>query len=439
MKILKNILLLLIVFVLSFGTASAQKNKRKKQTVSAKKKVTTSNRKLAISNQQPSTTYQLSTSRTDTAAPKEVTITSSFKPSLRNAAKINFTAATPVLDTSKLPLTYNIPSSNLFFSYQPVAIKPVALFIDTAIKWDNNAYVKAGFGNFSSPYAEAGMAFGDGKKTIFSLHGKHTSSKGKLPFQQFSKTGVDFLGNITSPGNNEITTKLYFDNSVQYQYGFNPTALALINYSNLKQAFNTVGIDLGLENKAPNTFGITYHPQIKASSFFDNKSGNEINLMAKLPINKTFGRLFAFDLSGTADITSFKTQLVPNTTTIKNNLFYIDPSIQFKTPNVKLNIGIQPSWDNQNFSILPNLTAEAKLNEEKLKQISKVTNGIYIRLQSSDDAVSQLKGQLSQIDRKAFSDMSMMSFRNYFLWFAAAMFILLFIEPFISERKKNVT
>ena len=375
MKILKNILLLLVVFALPFNGVTAQTKKKKKQVTSAKKRQVTSSRKrqgtsykkkqVSTKQQLATTNYQLSTSRSDTATPKEVIITSSFKPSLRNAAKINFTAATPVLDTNKLPLTYNIPSSNLFFSYQPVAIKPIALYIDTAIKWNNNAYIKLGYGNFSSPYAEAAIALGDGKKTMFSLHGKYLSAKGKLPFQQFSKTGIDFLGNITTQGNNEITTKLYFDNSVQYQYGFNPAALGVINYDKIKQAFNTVGIELGLENKAPNSFGITYHPQLKASTFFDNKTGNEINLMAKLPINKSFGRLFAFDLSGTADITTFKTQLVPNAVTIKNNLFYVNPSIQFKTPNVKLNIGIQPSWDNQNFSVLPNLTAEAKINEEK--------------------------------------------------------------------------
>jgi Ca-activated chloride channel family protein len=79
-------------------------------------------------------------------------------------------------------------------------------------------------------------------------------------------------------------------------------------------------------------------------------------------------------------------------------------------------------------------TVISKLNEEELKQIAKATNGIYIRLQSSDEAVSILKGQLSQIDRKAFGDESIMNFKNYFLWFAAAMLILLLIEPFIPER-----
>jgi hypothetical protein len=51
---------------------------------------------------------------------------------------------------------------------------------------------------------------------------------------------------------------------------------------------------------------------------------------------------------------------------INNNLYYINPSIQFKTPNVKINAGIQPTWDNTQFSLLPDLTAEAKFSEINL-------------------------------------------------------------------------
>lgn len=56
----------------------------------------------------------------------------------------------------------------------------------------------------------------------------------------------------------------------------------------------------------------------------------------------------------------------------------------------------------------------SKLNEEVLKELAEVTNGIYARLQSSDEAVKVLKGQLSQIDRKAFGDMSLMNFTTYY-------------------------
>jgi Ca-activated chloride channel homolog len=84
-------------------------------------------------------------------------------------------------------------------------------------------------------------------------------------------------------------------------------------------------------------------------------------------------------------------------------------------------------------------TVVSKLNEEALKQIATETNGIYLRLQSSDDAVAVLTKQLSQIDKKSFTDISQINFKTFFIWFAAAMFILLLVENFISERKKVVT
>ncbi|MFC4232761.1 hypothetical protein ACFOW1_12745 [Parasediminibacterium paludis] len=373
MNNIRNILLLIVAFTLTYGTVAAQNKKKKTKSTTVNRTSSTAKLKSAstkkatskVSNEQPAAiNFKPITNASDTTAPKEVTITSSFKPSLRNAAKINFTAATPIIDTNKLPLSYNIPSSNLFFSYQPVAIKPVALFVDTSIYWHNDAYVKVGFGNFASPYAEAGIAFGDGKQTMFSLHGKHTSSTGRLTFQDFSKTGVDFLGSITTKNNNEISAKAFWDNSVQYRYGYQPST-SVFTKDDLRQAFNNVGLELGLQNKLPNSFGVTYHPQIKASTFFDNHNGNEISLLAKLPINKSFGRFLALDVAATADISSFKRQLVPNAATVNNNLFYVNPTIQFKTPNIKLNAGIQPTWDNQSFWLLPNVTAEAKINEEK--------------------------------------------------------------------------
>ena len=81
-------------------------------------------------------------------------------------------------------------------------------------------------------------------------------------------------------------------------------------------------------------------------------------------------------------------------------------------------------------------TVISKLNEEPLKEIAKETNGIYIRLVSSDAAVVVLKQQLSQIESKAFSDVSQLNFTTYYMWFAAAMFIILLAENFIPERKK---
>lgn len=79
----------------------------------------------------------------------------------------------------------------------------------------------------------------------------------------------------------------------------------------------------------------------------------------------------------------------------------------------------------------------SKLNEEELKQLAQNTNGVYVRLEDSDAAVKQLKDQLSQIESKAFGDVSLMNFDVYYGWFALLMFVLLVAEYFIPETKKQ--
>ncbi len=78
-----------------------------------------------------------------------------------------------------------------------------------------------------------------------------------------------------------------------------------------------------------------------------------------------------------------------------------------------------------------------KLNEKELSDIARITNGIYVQLQSSDQAAKQIQAQLAQIEQKVAGDISLMSFQTYFWWFAGAMLLLLIGEIFIPERKKR--
>ncbi len=364
-----KILFFILMICIPFASVHAQKKAKKKTTSSSttKKKKSSPKNPAKQTSSVTAPAVLMNTVREKAtenilkdSTPKTVTITSSFKPILRNAAKINFTASAPILDSTRIPLTYNVPAQNLFFSYQPISIKPLALTIDSGFHWENDKYVKAGFGNYSTPYLETGMSFGDGKNSIIRLDGKYTSSKGNIAFQQFSKFNVEMLGIFNTASNNEIVSKVFVDNSLQYKYGYTPSTLTFAK-DQLEQQFNNVGIEFGIRNKVATGFGITYHPEIHLNYFSDNRNANELDFIAKAALNKAFGRLFAFDVTGTADVTSLK---LP-TSTISNNIFYINPTIQFNTPNFKLYTGIQPTWDNQVFSMLPNITAEAKIKDEK--------------------------------------------------------------------------
>lgn len=78
-----------------------------------------------------------------------------------------------------------------------------------------------------------------------------------------------------------------------------------------------------------------------------------------------------------------------------------------------------------------------RLNEEMLKQIAQATNGTYVQLQNSDEAVDKLVAQLSQIEGKAFTDISLANYKTYYMWFAACMFLLLTTEFFVPEKRKK--
>ena len=105
----------------------------------------------------------------DTTKKQTIDITSSYKPVLRNAVKVNFSATNLPADTSKVLGPYTIPPQNLFYTYQPVSLKPLALTQDSALELGIRNFLKVGFGNFSTPFASAGFSFGDGK-TLSLIH-----------------------------------------------------------------------------------------------------------------------------------------------------------------------------------------------------------------------------------------------------------------------------
>jgi len=306
---------------------------------------------------------QTTTTKTDTVLPsRTVIVTSAFQPSLKPTSKINFSAASPLPDTARPVLQYNVPAQNITFSYQSPALKPLAQVIDTGIHWANDGFIKIGYGNFTTPYLQAGASLGDGVKSVINLRAGYTSSKSAtVPFQQFSKTALEGIGIFSSPNNrSEWNGKVFYNNSTQYEYGYLPDTLKF-SKDDLRQSFNSFGGAVSLRNKVENAAGISYNPGASLSLFNDNHGASESNFIINAPLSKSFGKIFAFDLGLTADITSYKS----DTSSIDNTLYYLTPAVQFKTPNFKITAGIIPSWDNAIFAMLPNFSAEAKINEEK--------------------------------------------------------------------------
>lgn len=327
----------------------------------------------------------------DTAKRRTIDITSSFKPVLRDAVKINLNATPPVADTSRPHLSYTIPAQYLFLTYQPGEMKPVALQADTTNTWENYNYIKIGAGNVHLPYVKTGFSFGDGKTTFFNIFADQLSSKSSLPYQKNSLTDVKLMGSVITASNLEWNGSIGFKNDDYNLYGFRPDSLK-IPADSLKQQFQTFEGRLSLRNREPTEFGLVYHPDIRVSVFSDNHNpkATEENTVLDLPLEKSLGQRFAFDLGATADLTNYRQA---NITTVQNNLFYISPAFIVRTSNLFLQASVVPSWDNKAFTLLPNFVANISTSDKRfgiqLGWIGYYDKGSYQRFESINPWLAQ--------------------------------------------------
>src|SRR4030095_13718651 len=124
-------------------------------------------------------------------------------------------------------------------------LKAIAENIDSSVHWNNMSYLKAGYGNYSTPYLQAGLSFGDGVRSVMNINGRYTSSNGSLPYQDFSQTRLEGIEIFASTNNkNEWDANVFLDNNTQYLYGYQPDTLKFTK-SDLKQTFTTFGGRLG--------------------------------------------------------------------------------------------------------------------------------------------------------------------------------------------------
>ena len=305
--------------------------------------------------------FGVSFGQKDTTKKGGIDIISSFKPTLREAAKINFSATPPAADTTKAKLNYDIPNQNLLFAYQPGSLKPLALDIDTGGRFDNNSYIKAGFGSLRTPYIQAGISFGDGKTAGLNIYAKHVGSDGKRNFQKFTNTDIKLAGYFKT-GNNQWDASIGTNQYRTYKYGYEPDSL-LFPIDSLKQNFQTISGHVMMHNINKTKFGLTYWPEIKIDVFNDNHKNAESNTVITLPLQKTVGKVFAVNLGITFDLTRFSPQ---GKSPINNTMYYISPSVLIKTPKIYAEAGIRPSWDNKTFKMFPNVLVSFSTNDKRI-------------------------------------------------------------------------
>lgn len=300
----------------------------------------------------------------DSIKTQTIDITSSFRPVLRNAVKINFYGSQLQADTSRPTLNYNIPSQNLFYAYQPIALRPLALEQDTNLYLGGRNFVKAGFGSYSTPYLAAGFSFGDGKKSLVNITGDYIGSKGKdIEFQDYSILNVKAAGSIFT-AKNEVYATASLSRRDYNLYGYDHTAFTY-DKEDVRQQLQDIGVSIGARNIAGNNLGIKYDPSIQLNLFSNDKRLNETTIAVNVPVEKKIGDELTIMAAFKGEFANYRTKnMSPSNLQFNNNLIQLAPAVEYKTKLVKIHGGLTPVWNDGDFEWLPDIYAEVQLQEK---------------------------------------------------------------------------
>lgn len=298
----------------------------------------------------------------DTTRRQTIEITSTYKPSLRNMVKINLYASPISADTTRPRLAYNIPAENLFFSYQPVALKPMSLETDTSLKLGDRNELKVGFGNLSTPYIAGAFSFGDGKHSMANVYGNYISSRGKIQNQDFSEMNFGGTGSLFTP-THEIYAGVGFAQHEYYQYGYDHSVDSFAK-SDIRRSYQDFSVKAGMRNIVNNDLGINYDPHLEIHEFSRENKASETTLIINLPAEKRFSDAVSVKVAALGNFDKFKIKGADSS--VVNNLFQLAPEVVYYSDRFTFHGGVTPSWNNNTLAVLPNIYAEAQLPENIL-------------------------------------------------------------------------
>lgn len=304
----------------------------------------------------------VSNAQNDSSRRQTIEITSSYKPVLRNTVKINLYASPITADTTRPRLTYNIPAQNLFFSYQPVSLKPLALDADTSLQLGDRNQLKVGIGSFTTPYVAGTFSFGDGKKNLLNVYGNYISSRGNIKNQDFSEINVKGNGSIFTE-KNELYASAGFAQHEYYQYGYNHS-IDSFNKADIRRSYHDIFAGVGYRNTAANDLNFIYDPHLELHSFSREGKASESTLILNLPAEKKFSESVSVKINAIGNFDKY--QVKNSTLQVTNNLVELSPEFVYYSDRFTFHGGLTPAWNNNVVSLLPNIYGEAQLQKNVL-------------------------------------------------------------------------
>ncbi len=300
---------------------------------------------------------------------EEVTIIGSYTPTINDANKINFSPQITLGEQHEMPvLSYSIHSTKINTRVELEPIKPSTKVAGQTYTKLYRSYIKAGYGNYNTPFVEFFVNSLRNEESQFGLHMKHLSSSGQVHddygksafSRNYAKVfGKQFFKNSTMSGH--VTYK----RDVVHYYGFVDTLApekdTLPRDDDIKQRYQLFGGELALtsnnENKKALAYRIGFNPYYYGDKFesYETMIGFDVGLSKGLEL---FGRnISTVGISADLDYYLFSDSV----NNINNGVSRINPYFNLNFGQYQLKLGFTTAFGfntDSNLDFFPDIVAK---------------------------------------------------------------------------------
>lgn len=212
----------------------------------------------------------------------EISITSSFKPSIVKTGKLEFFPEIPLKDTNSFRFNYDFDPVIFKTPLSPFSLKPLAYQVPDPIIDQNNVYAKLGVGNLNTPFVSASYQHRY-SNSLVALGVDHISSKGKLPNQQYANSNITGLFKQQLADNQSFVVELGYQGDAYRNYGYDTSKFSF-NSDSLKQRYNNYHVGIGYDLVTGNDASLFIKPTLDFDYLITRRGAKEMALQLAIPV-----------------------------------------------------------------------------------------------------------------------------------------------------------
>lgn len=314
---------------------------------------------------------------------EEVTIVAPHKPEVTESHKINFNPSIPDQMLEFPSLTYSIHAQRISTS---VIANPIKADKKPPEKYKDlkRAFIRAGFGNYVTPYFELFFNSLQNEDLNLGVHLKHLSSLGKIKEyanSTYSNNYAEIFGKKMFK-NQVLNASVSYKRDMNHYYGYKPDDFPTINLSkdDLEHRIQTISLAASLKGGNPKNDATEHGLGIDYYYLSDNYNTSEQNIRAFAMLGKRFEMFNITPYQTIGANIEFDNYLNKDTVnSYSGGIFTISPFISTDFNQFRFYAGIDLSYKADSSSKIyfyPQIRAELNIVKDELILFGDISGGI---------------------------------------------------------------